>query len=294
MMKTLGVILSLVLVALAGAPPPAAAQQSDDVHREEGLALPRDHQYERYEHSTRTYTPVEVGRVGNLVRRNEAVYDRTAKAWVYTPGKGVNPAYSATASGQARPGSSRGQGNWERRSGDWDGDGGLARVNGRVTSVNDDRIIVREDQGREVTVNMSEARTRLRQGLKVGDRVSVVGVPTGPNRLNARAVREQGAGGKGAQDRAGDDGWQRIHGRVQAVQGDSMRFRTDDGRTLTVDLSPVGDEIRRALRAGESVTVIGYDWTGPNQLRAEYVQQDSSDPSRGGSVAPSASPRERR
>ena len=40
--------------------------------------------------------------------------------------------------------------------------------------------------------------------------------------------------------------------------------------------------IREALQQGERVTVVGHDWTGRNQLRAEYVQQDSSDPSRGG------------
>jgi hypothetical protein len=57
-----------------------------------------------------------------------------------------------------------------------------------------------------------------------------------------------------------------------------------------VDLSPISAQIRAALQPGEAVTVIGRDWTGPNQLRAQYVQQDTSDPSRGGRVAPSASP----
>src|SRR4029453_17214807 len=35
-----------------------------------------------------------------------------------------------------------------------------------------------------------------------------------------------------------------------------------------------------------------HEWTGPNRLRANHVQQNSSDPSRGGKIAPSASPRE--
>jgi hypothetical protein len=34
-----------------------------------------------------------------------------------------------------------------------------------------------------------------------------------------------------------------------------------------------------------------HEWIGPNPLRATSVQQDSSDPSRGGKIAPSASPR---
>jgi hypothetical protein len=59
---------------------------------------------------------------------------------------------------------------------------------------------------------------------------------------------------------------------------------------LTVDVSKVDASIQRALTPGEGATVITHEWTGPNKLRANYVQQDSSDPSRGGKT-PSASGR---
>jgi len=54
-----------------------------------------------------------------------------------------------------------------------------------------------------------------------------------------------------------------------------------------VDMSKVGAEIQRALTPNEKVTVIGFPGGGPNQFRAEYIQQDSSDASR----QPSASPK---
>jgi hypothetical protein len=288
-------ILFVVFIALAGAVPVVTAQApADNVHAADGLVLPRDHQYERYDSNSKAYSRVDVDRVPELVRRNVAIYDRTAGAWVFAPKQGINPRYASAGAGQAagaRAAGDRGRGNWERGAGNWDrNQGGWARVNGTVTAINGDQVTIRENGGREVIANMSEARTRLRGGLKVGDRVSIVGTPTGPDRLNARALRERGTGGKAAQGGEQDDDWQHIHGRVQSVQGDTMRFRTDDGRALTVDLSPVGQEIRQALQQGEGATVIGYEWTGPNRLRAEYVQQDTSDPSRGGAIAPSASP----
>ncbi|HEU4366680.1 MAG TPA: hypothetical protein VFV05_00455 [Methylomirabilota bacterium] len=292
MKKVLLAILSMGVAALAV--PVAAAQTSlGNVLVADGLALPRDHRYERYDTVNQTYSRVDVNQVPNLVRQKAPVYDRTAKAWVFSSNTGFNSAYSASSAAQGQQGDWN-RGNWNRPSGNWDrSDSSWARVNGTVTAISGDDVTVREDGGRQVVANLSEARTRLRDGLKVGDRISIVGIPTGPDRLNARAVRERGTGDtatRGPQD----DGWQHIHGRVQSVQGTSMTFRTDDGRTLAVDLSPVSPQIRQGLRQGEGATVVGYDWMGPNQLRAEYVQQDSSDPSRGGSATPSASPGWRR
>jgi len=293
-MKMLTVILSVVFFVVAGAVPVAMAQAPSGDLEADGLVLPRDHKYQWYDAKNSIYERVDVERVPNLVGRKVPIYDRTANEWVFTPKGGLNQKYAAAGGGQ-RAGAGgawdRGRGNWDRGAGSWDRNkGGWARVNGTVAAINGDQVTIREDGGREVIANMSEARTRLRSGLKVGDRVSVVGIPTGPDRLNARALRERGTGGKAAQGGEQDDGWQHIHGRVQSVQGDTMRFRTDDGRTLTVDLSPVGQEIRQALQQGEGATVIGYEWSGPNRLRAEYIQQDASDPSRGGAIAPSASP----
>jgi hypothetical protein len=156
----------------------------------------------------------------------------------------------------------------------------LYKIQGVVRSIDAGRMMIHTDGGDNVTVGMSDARKQTPDRIKVGDRVAVWGVFTGAKQMQAHAIRELAAG----QADTGKDTWRRIHGRVQGVEGDNMRFRTDDGRVLNVDLSNVGSEIRRALTKGEGATVIGHEWLGPNRLRAEYVQQDSSDVSRGGTV----------
>lgn len=159
------------------------------------------------------------------------------------------------------------------------------RIKGVVEKKQPDQMTVRTDNNRLVVVDISQARRQTRDSIKVGERVSVVGDFTGPQRMQARAIRELGSGTKQAQ---GD--WERIHGRIEAVEGSTLRFRADDGRMLNVDMANVGSEIRRALTRGERATVIGYEWLGQNRLRAEYIQQDSSDPSRGGRAGGAATP----
>jgi hypothetical protein len=138
-----------------------------------------------------------------------------------------------------------------------------------------------------------------RQGHRVYDRTAKAWVVDPRGRMNQRYVASGTPGqwpgtippGQTAVTQPGtQDGWQRIHGRVQSISGEQLTLRADDGRMLTVEMGTVSQAIRQALQPGEGVTVIGHEWTGPNRLRAQYVQQDSSDPSRGGAVAPSASP----
>jgi preprotein translocase subunit YajC len=78
--------------------------------------------------------------------------------------------------------------------------------------------------------------------------------------------------------------WQRVHGKVQSVSGNTVTVKTDDGRTLSVDASRVSNEIRGALTPDEGVTLIGFAGSDATKFRARYIQQDSSDPSRGGTA----------
>ena len=80
-------------------------------------------------------------------------------------------------------------------------------------------------------------------------------------------------------------GWQRVHGKVQSVSGNTVTFKADDGRTLSVDASQVSSEIRGALTTDEGATLIGFAGSDATKFTARYIQQDSSDPSRGGTVA---------
>ena len=271
-MRTFVVILSILAAVMAVVPTPATAQTTTgNVLSTDSLSLPRNHRYERYDANTGTYTKVDVNQVPALVGQKQYVYDRTAQAWVYHT-QGLNPGYARGAVAGRRPG--QGDGQWER-------------VSGVVQSVNADQMTVRTDDNQTVTVDLSHARKNTQGGLNVGERVSAIGHYTAPNQLTARAVRDFRRGGNRQQ--AGQSGdWERLHGVVQNVQGSALRFRTDEGRVLDVDMTNVTGEIRQALTKGEGATVIGYEWTGPNQLRAEYIQQDSSDASR-----PSALPRTR-
>ncbi|HXD98066.1 MAG TPA: hypothetical protein VN646_16070 [Candidatus Acidoferrum sp.] len=161
---------------------------------------------------------------------------------------------------------------------------GASQIRGIVESVSGTNAVMRADDGRTIHVDMSALTATTATGVKTGDRVVVVGVVDSANRVKALSLRGDGPSGQAKADKGQ---WQRIHGHVQAVQGSTLKFRADDGRTLNVDMSKVGAEIQRALTPNEKVTVIGFPGGGPNQFRAEYIQQDSSDASR----QPSASPK---
>jgi uncharacterized protein DUF4214 len=80
--------------------------------------------------------------------------------------------------------------------------------------------------------------------------------------------------------------WQRIHGHVQAVQGNQLTLKADDGRLLTVDVSQVSQSVRGALTPNEAVTIVGFPATEPNRFTARYIAQDGAGPA--GSTAAAA------
>ena len=77
---------------------------------------------------------------------------------------------------------------------------------------------------------------------------------------------------------------QNVHGTVQSVSGTTLTVKADDGRVLTVDMKAVGQSIQQALAPGMGVTITGSAGASANEMTAQYIQQDSSDPSRGGTV----------
>jgi hypothetical protein len=67
-----------------------------DVLVQDGLRLPRSHQYERYNHENASYGTVKVDTVPSHVKQGTWIYDRTAGAWVAHPSVGSpNPQYAA-------------------------------------------------------------------------------------------------------------------------------------------------------------------------------------------------------
>ena len=99
-MRTLVTLLAFILVI--GTVPLAIAQTTGPLVAE-GLSLPRDHQYERYDAGKSTYTKVDVSQVPALVKQKQPIYDRTAKAWVYNSPKGLDPRYAAAAAPATAP-----------------------------------------------------------------------------------------------------------------------------------------------------------------------------------------------
>ena len=257
-------LLGLILVAATTAIAPSfvAAWHSGEVVIG-GYRLPRDHRFESRDASDKNYV-VNINDVPSLIQRGRPVLDRTANVWITHPnGTSPNAQYLASSHGSA-----------DHR---WD------RIRGTVQSVNRNAAVVRTDDGRNVAVDMSQARQESPDGLKAGDRVVVGGTVDASNRVIARYVREE------RRTPADQGQWQQIHGHVQSVKGSTLRFRADDGRVLNVDMSAINAGVRRALTRNEGATVIGFPGSG-NHFRAEYVQQDSSDPARGGRLTRHAPP----
>ena len=99
-MRTLVTLLAFVFVI--GTVPVAIAQTAAPLVAE-GLSLPRDHQYERYDSAKSTYTKIDVSQVPALVKQKQPIYDRTAKAWVYNSPKGLDARYAAAAAPATAP-----------------------------------------------------------------------------------------------------------------------------------------------------------------------------------------------
>jgi len=59
--------------------------------------LPKDHQYQRYNVTESTYAHVDVSQVPTLVQQQVPVYDRTAKAWVFSTSQQLDPRYVSGA-----------------------------------------------------------------------------------------------------------------------------------------------------------------------------------------------------
>ncbi len=255
----------------AVAPPPAPAPAIGDQWVVlDGYRLPRDHRFESPD-AGGTYHVVNINDVPGLIKGGRFVFDRTANVWIKSPNGTMNPQYLATAppvAASAPPAAAAG--------GKWD------RVRGTVQSVSGKTAVVRTDEGRNVTVDMSQATPSTT--FKPGDRVIAAGAVAASNRVAAGYVREDRRGASSP-----DEGqWQRLHGRVQGVRGTALTFRADDGQVLNVDMSEVGADTRRALSTNEAVTVMGFPGKS-NQFRAEHIQPDSAEAARvGQGAAPAA------
>jgi len=72
--------------------------------------------------------------------------------------------------------------------------------------------------------------------------------------------------------------WQNIHGQVQAVQGNQLTLKADDGRVINVDISQVSQSVRDAMTPNLGVKVTGFPGTAANRFTARFIEQDNAGP----------------
>jgi hypothetical protein len=148
------------------------------------------------------------------------------------------------------------------------------RLNGTVSAVSGSTITYKEDDGRMLTVDVSRLSQRDKSLLKPGQRAEIVVFPgPQPDNFIARFIREPSEAARTAA--VDTQSWQRIHGVVQSVKGTTLSLKTDDGRTLNVDMAQVSSNVQGAMTPGAPVTVIGH-FKDRNTLAAEYIQADAS------------------
>jgi hypothetical protein len=245
-----------------------------------GWSLPRDHQYEVWDPSARTFSPVDVNSIPSRVERGEWILDRTGSAWVFHPDIGGRNAKYFTQASPSASAPAGSQGAWQH-------------VHGTVTKAEGSTLTFRADDGRTLTVDMSQVNASVQKGLTPGEGATVVGFPGAQgNQFTARYIQQDSSdparGGRvvgqttpapataaAPKTPVDEKAWQRIHGTVQSVSGNRLTLKTDDGRTLNVDMASVNDAVRKALTPGEGVTVVGHLRGDQNTVAAQFIQQDS-------------------
>jgi Domain of unknown function (DUF4214) len=70
--------------------------------------------------------------------------------------------------------------------------------------------------------------------------------------------------------------WQNVHGQVQAVQGNQLTLKADDGRTLNVDMKQVSPSVQSAMQPNLGVTVSGFPGASRDRFTARYIVQDNA------------------
>jgi hypothetical protein len=141
-----------------------------------------------------------------------------------------------------------------------------------------------------LTVDMAQVSAGVRGGLTQNEKVEVIGhyASGDQQKVVARWIQQQRAGkatsqapaaapaAAAAPSKVDEKAWQRIHGKVESVQGTTLQLKRDDGQVVTVDMSKVAAGVRKALTAGEGVTVIGHFDNDKKHINAQFIQQDSS------------------
>lgn len=140
---------------------------------------------------------------------------------------------------------------------------------------NEPFLVLRADDGRFYSADVTAAQPRGNTALRAGDRISFVGVegarphevtvtgwgpeePTAPPAgRDAAASPRTESGAPPPPAPANERPWERVHGTVQSVSGHTIVVRRDDGQRVDVDVSRLDGTMATQVRPGQVVTVFG-------------------------------------
>src|SRR5262245_15837599 len=71
---------------------------------------------------------------------------------------------------------------------------------------------------------------------------------------------------------------QNVTGQVQAVHGDRLILRADDGRIIRVDMREVSHSVQGTMEPNLGVTVTGFPGPSPDRFTARYIVEDNAGP----------------
>jgi hypothetical protein len=262
MLRTIGSIVALVLVLATAWP--AQAQTGERVLDTLGDLLRGNQQIQGYVVAVHDADIVVRGRDNRTYTISTSDIDRQQLSRLH-PGKPVKISLKR-GSDQALVATAIEPQSGEQRS--------FRTASGVVEQVNGDRVQVRTNDGAVVTADLNQI-VGQRPALRVGDRATVTYEQSGANAQTVVWIETQstfGAASPGSPEPATGGGYERIHGFVDAVGVGSLTLKTDDGRTLNVDVSRsrggVGD-----VRPGDLVNVTGRA-SGADRFVAEIVRKD--------------------
>jgi hypothetical protein len=154
--------------------------------------------------------------------------------------------------------------------------GDFVRVSGAVGNDSTDRLtVLRASDGRtwKVDARNADRGPKTRQ-LKPGQTVTVLGAEGArPDELRAYVVdvfdstpvlAVPGTPVKGGP-------WYRVVGTVQNIQGPTLSFKGDDGKTLAVEMRSVDPQLKDRLMVGQRIMLVGHLGTQSSRFIARYA-----------------------
>jgi len=149
------------------------------------------------------------------------------------------------------------------------------RIHGTVQSVQGSQMKLKSDDGQVLDVDISGVADSVRRALAPQEGVTIIGLGDPQSgRFRARYAQQDSSDVSRKPAAVDETAWQRIHGTVQSVSGNNLTIKTDDNRTVAVDMSKVSSAVRGAMSQGDKVTVIGHLRGTQNTVAAEYIQED--------------------